>query len=280
MVLEPRHAREGGARAAHGSRRRRVGHPGGDLAEVQRRAGEAEERRAGDGNDGDGGGQAGGRTSVGPQGQPGEQQDGDRPRRRRHRSPPGSRAPARGRSRRIGFPTPRPARGEPGPATRTKTSGASGPAWRLARVWIGERATRPPAQAAAQGPASSPATSAVTAAVRMPATADGRRSAVSEVPATRVHPASPATSSGGGVARRGSASAASGRPVGSTALVEKPWLSTNAACSAEARPCSPRFGSLTAAARSKEPRTATTRARTRGLSANPTAPWCRAQVAG
>ena len=40
--------------------------------------------------------------------------------------------------------------------SRRKTRGASGPASRLASVWIGERATMPPAQAAAHGPAICP----------------------------------------------------------------------------------------------------------------------------
>ena len=87
-------------------------------------------------------------------------------------------------------------------ASRRRTRGASGPASRLASVWIGERATRPPAQAAAHGPASCPATRAARAAASAPASSDGTRKAVSDVPAARVQRASPTAWSGGPEAPR------------------------------------------------------------------------------
>ncbi len=152
---------------------------------------------------------------------------------------------------------------------RRKTRGASGPASRLASVWIGERATRPPAQAAAHGPAICPATRAARAAASAPASSDGRRNAVSDVPAARVQSASPTAWSGGPEAprptsshpaRRGRASGVSGRSRGTVARVRKPWLSTNAVCSAAPRLLAPRPGRRTAAARRKHPTSVAARA--------------------
>ena len=147
-------------------------------------------------------------------------------------------------------------------AKRRRTRGASGPASRLASVWIGERATRPPAQAAAQGPATCPAIRAARAAASAPASSEGRRKAVSDVPTARVQRPSPTAWSGGPDASRpissrpplrGRASRVSGRSTGTVARALKPWLSTNAVCSAAPRPRAPRPGNLTTAARRKHP---------------------------